>query len=295
MTTAFMIGCDPELMIVDTKDKLKSCIPLIDGSKHDPQAVTKGAILSDNVNFEFNVEPARNKAEFVDNIKAVLLDSVKIISKKKMKFVVRASADFPAAELKDPRAQEFGCEPDFDAWTVSQNFIEDSAASKSFRSAGGHIHIGSGKGSEFVLEHEGRIRMIRCMDALVGIPSIIMDKDTTSAARRELYGKAGCHRPKEYGVEYRALGNFWVQSPFLTELIYDMTAVAVDFCAKGKDEALIKAIGSDVIVNTINKSNVKMAIEIYNNSLKSIFSDDINNRIQKAVEETSDFYSSWGL
>lgn len=295
MKTAFKIGCDPELMLVDSDNKLKSCIPVIDGSKESPQKVSKGAVLADNVNFEFNVLPANSSSEFVDNIKTVLLASTKLIAKKNLKFVVRASANFPKSELEDPAAQRFGCEPDFDAWTVSQNFIDDDAAEKSFRSAGGHVHIGHGKGSEFLLEFEGKLRMIKCMDTLVGIPSILMDKDKTSPARRELYGKAGCHRPKDYGVEYRALGNFWVQSPELTKLIYDMTAFAVDFCAEKKEDNLIKAIGSDVIIRTINKSDTKKALEIYEEFLRPLFPKNINEGIKKAINNNSDFYSSWGL
>lgn len=295
MKTLFKIGCDPELMLVDSSNKLKSCIPIVDGSKEAPKKVTKGAVLADNVSFEFNVDPATSAEEFVKNIKTVLIASTKLIQKHNVKFVVRASANFPASELKDPAAQKFGCEPDFDAWTVSQNFIDDSAASKSFRSAGGHIHIGSSKGSEFLLDFEGKIRMVKCMDALVGIPSILIDKDSTSPARRELYGKAGCHRPKDYGVEYRALGNFWVRSPALTKLMYDLTNFAVQFCSEKKDDGLIKAIGSENIINTINKSNVKMAKEIYQEFLRPLYTEDINKQIENAIKDDSDFYSSWGL
>lgn len=290
----FVIGCDPELMIVDSKKNLKSCIPLIKGSKHSPQKINKGAVLSDNVNFEFNTDPAETVDKFVETISTVLQQSVDLIGKG-YDFIVRASADFPESELQDIRAREFGCEPDYNAWTMEENVIDSSAASENLRSAGGHIHIGATKYTKFLYDDMGKVRMIKAMDAIPGIISILIDKDPTSALRRSLYGKAGSHRPKQYGVEYRAIGNFWVQSPVLVRLVYELTSVAVDLVDAKKDAALIKKIGENNIINTINNSDMEMAESIYNKHLKSILGSDLVGDIEKARSTNHDLYKEWGL
>ncbi len=292
----FTIGCDPELMIIDKKSKeLRSAIPIIPGSKHNPHPVKGGAILSDNVNLEFNTMPAKSAKEFIKSMKVVLVESVKIIGKD-YKLVVKASSNFPASELKDRRAQEFGCEPDFDAWKLEVNKVDAGSASKAFRSAGGHIHIGMTSKTKFLNDPMGKVLMTKAMDIFTGIPSIFLDKDPTSKDRRSLYGKAGCHRPKEYGVEYRALGNFWVESPELVTLMYDLTAFAVKFCLKEKDvHDLISRIGEEVIIDTINKCDTKRAEEIYNTHIVPLLPKALVAQVKKLDKKTFEFYNSWKL
>ncbi len=294
MSVKFIIGCDPELMIVDGKKNLKSCIPLIEGSKHSPLKINKGAVLSDNVNFEFNVTPEQDINRFIENIGTVLHQSVGLLGKD-YSFIVRASANFPSSELEDIRAREFGCEPDYNAWTLETNNMDAGAANASLRSAGGHIHIGATQETKFLYDDMGKVRMIKAMDTVAGIISLLLDKDPTSALRRSLYGKAGSHRPKDYGVEYRAIGNFWVNSPKLVKLVYDLTAVAVELVSKKKEAVLIKKIGESKIINTINNSDVKTAEEIYNKHLKPILGKALVAEIETARTATHDFYKEWNL
>lgn len=294
MKSAFMMGCDPELMIVDSKKNLKSCIPLISGSKHSPLKIDRGAVLSDNVNFEFNVNPEEDIDKFIENIKTVLVQSVSLIGKGHS-FIVQSSADFPNSELEDVRAREFGCEPDFNAWTLETNNMDAGAANQNLRSAGGHVHIGATKETKFLYDDMGKVRMIKAMDTIAGIISMLIDKDPTSALRRSLYGRAGSHRPKEYGVEYRTMGNFWVKSPSLVKLVYDLTSVAVQLVSAKKEAALIKKIGEKKIIDTINKSDLKTAEAIYNKFLKPILPLELVKEIELEREATPDFYKEWGL
>lgn len=294
MSSLMLIGCDPELMIEDSSSNLKSAIPIIPGSKNSPKEVKNGAILSDNVNLEFNTAPAKSSKEFSKVIGTVLLESLKFLPEKH-KLVVRASADFPKSELKDKRAQEFGCEPDFDAWELKINKVDDNAASKTFRSAGGHIHIGATSKSKFLLDPMGKIRMVKAMDLIVGITSIILDTDPTSRARRELYGRAGCHRPKEYGVEYRAIGNFWVKSPVLVDVIYSLTEIALKICLKNKEEELINKIGEKRIIDTINNSDVSSAKEIFDSFIKKEIGLKLTKKIAEISNTDFDFYNEWKL
>jgi hypothetical protein len=54
------------------------------------------------------------------------------------------------------------------------------------------------------------------MDVYLALPSLFIDTDTF---RRTLYGKAGAHRLKQYGInavgaEYRTLGPWWVDPKY---------------------------------------------------------------------------------
>ncbi|GAF96989.1 unnamed protein product, partial [marine sediment metagenome] len=116
-------------------------------------------------------------------------------------------------ELDCDEARRFACDPDFDPYDISINVMAPDASEGTLRSCGGHIHLGNEKvGDDFDMQLE----VVKTMDIFLGMPSLLLDKDPTSQRRRELYGKAGAHRPKPYGVEYRALGNFWLSHPKLT-------------------------------------------------------------------------------
>jgi hypothetical protein len=295
MTINCVLGCDPELML-ERKGKLISAIGIVPGSKHEPYKVKNGAIQADNVNLEFNTLPSTTIKDFVNNIGIVLKEAQNNLGKD-ITMLVRASANFPASELTDPEAKKFGCEPDYDAWELKVNVVPEGTEDSSFRSAGGHIHIGATKDSKFLTEDEyGGIRMTKLMDVMVGIPSLLLDKDTTSAARRKIYGGAGCHRPKEYGVEYRALSNFWIKSPELVELISEMTNEAVALCAKNKDEEIIASVGGkDVVKSTINNSDLKKAEELWVNVISKLFSKSIVSKFNKTSMKSYGFYEAWGL
>jgi hypothetical protein len=153
---------------------------------------------------------------------------------------VQASGTYPKSECLHKDAKLYGCSPEFSAYDIQ--VLNPPECHNTFRSAGGHVHIGYEGGVDFpqgdMSEDEWgevmceiawkRIWVVRMCDLFLGIPSLILDKDPTSAARRKLYGGAGTHRPcAAYGVEYRALSNFWLSRPSLVGLIYDLATLAV--------------------------------------------------------------------
>ena len=73
-------------------------------------------------------------------------------------------------------------------------------------------------------------QLILAMDVFLGCPSIEKDSDTL---RRKLYGKPGAFRPKKYGVEYRTLSNFWIQSKDHMGWVFEQTQKALDFLREG--------------------------------------------------------------
>lgn len=258
----FTIGCDPEFFLRQRKSgKMICAIPFIKGTKHAPEDLPSGSgnIQRDNVAVEFATNPAIGPKDFITKIQQTLID-VKDRIPEDCELVAEPAAHFAQDQLEHPEAQEFGCSPDFNAWTVTENgapYLEDST----FRSCGAHIHIGHQKGdkNEFLLNFDGKIQMIRTMDAVHGIIATVLDNSKSANARRQLYGKAGAHRPKDYGVEYRVLSNFWLKSPELVMLIYNLTKDVVEIVRDARYKKLIDIIGEEKIQNIINNGIVKDA------------------------------------
>lgn len=243
-TVIFTLGADPELFLVDTSGKFISSVGKIGGTKDKPQPVGEGCLIQeDNVAVEFNIPPASNFEQFEDSLKYSMQVLEQRAKKLLLSLSITASAEFDSDQLKTPQAKQFGCEPDYNAWTKRQNPFP-KAKNKNLRSCGGHIHIGTD------IE---RTDVIKAMDLFLGCPSTILDKNTT---RRELYGKAGSFRYKPYGCEYRTLSNFWLQSSDTMKWVYDSTTRALNWLAEqGKnmnwDEELASAI--QACINDSNK------------------------------------------
>ncbi len=268
----FLLGSDPELMAREKKTgRLVSAIPFIPEGKGEGRpldAAGQNRVLHDNVLIEYNTAPARSEIEWVDTHAEVLRAIQKILDASGLELHLQASADYPTSELKHPEARKFACEPDWNAWTLDVNEVSAAAAKRPFRSAGGHLHVGKAEGNaalnEILDDDFGKINTVKALDIFAGIPSVFLDKDPTAAARRKLYGGAGAHRPKvEYGVEYRALGNWWLRSPDYTRVIYQLAEAALEQLVAGRLGEVLEGIGEAKIQTIINKSKVKDARQVY--------------------------------
>jgi len=208
----FTLGSDPEVLLVNTDGKLISSVGLVGGTKLRPQRTPHGYVQEDNVLVEFNTEPAQSEGAFVENTLNMIQDINDIIVPLDLSVKIESSGLFDRDQLVTRQAKIAGCEPDYDAWELSINRPPNLAATQ-LRTCGGHLHIGF-QGSED--DSLNRAYLVRIMDLVAGVPSVLMDGDTD---RRSLYGKAGAHRPKYLangdsydGVEYRTLSNFWISS-----------------------------------------------------------------------------------
>jgi len=112
------------------------------------------------------------------------------------------------------------------------------------------------------MDFTGKIDTVRLMDLFHGIVSTILDCSEGAIERRKLYGKAGCHRPTNYGVEYRVLSNYWFKSPQLVMLMDSLTCDVLQIMRDKKHDELIEAAGADVIQATINNGDDKKAKDI---------------------------------
>lgn len=300
----FTIGTDTELFLQRKSDnKFISAIPFIDGTKHNPKILKSktGNIQHDNVAVEFATNPTfaksrKKKGNFVDIIKTTLSDVIDYIPKDYDLSII-ASTDFNESELDNEEAKVFGCDPDFNAWTVSMNNT-NLPDDLTFRSCGGHIHVGFVKnsGNDFLLDFKGKLDTIKMMDCFHGIISVLLDQSESSARRKKLYGKAGAHRPKEYGVEYRVLSNYWLKSPELVMLMENLTNDILKLIRNKKHTYILKMIGDGVVVDTINNNNVKDA-QIILDSIYKYLSKNSLFYLDMALEKVNNynFKKEWKL
>lgn len=257
----YTIGCDPEYFGI-REGQLVAMIPFVEGTKENPLPLKNGGfVMRDNVAVEFGIPPAHTVNEWVQNINTTLEDMKQYLPED-IDLLPIPSAYFPRKELKHNEAKKFGCDPDFNAWSGDQNQPPEGCSTSTFRSCGGHIHIGyiKGSGNDFLLDDYGKMRVIRLMDCFHGMVSTILDNSEEAIARRKLYGKAGCFRPTDYGVEYRTLSNFWCQTNTLKRLMYFLVDDVLTAVRENNDEYIIELCGGpERVQDIVNTGDVKQA------------------------------------
>jgi len=250
-----LIGCDPEVF-VQQGGKFVSGFGLIEGTKEAPKKINRGAVQVDGMALEFNIDPASSEDEFVLNVSEVfaalkkMVPEYNVVATPVANFTPEYMAGQPAAAL------ELGCDPDYNGWSGVANPRPNG--DRPFRTASGHIHIGWRKPEEIDGDHTNRAFMAaRQMDFFLGLPSLFYDNDVK---RRELYGKAGALRIKEYGMEYRTLSNMWLNSENLMRWAYQSAVAGMESLMGGW--ILQEEFGD--IQHIINTSDKKAAEAIIN-------------------------------
>lgn len=244
----FTIGADPEVFM-GKNGKFVSAHDKIPGSKHQPFKVEQGAVQVDGMALEFNIDPASSFEEFSAN-----LNTVQSILKGMIgdhDFLKQSSVFFDEEFTKDIPIQNLllGCSADYDGWTMCE--VRPPEVKTLMRTAGGHIHIGGFFTDEpFDPDHFYKCgRLARILDETLGVYSILWDKDDQ---RRSMYGKAGCFRPKTYGMEYRTLSNQWIFDSKLVKFVYDSVQEAIEKWLDDDYEEMEYA--RDIINNSLRTS-----------------------------------------
>lgn len=246
-TKKILIGADPELFCTDETGKLISSHGLVPGTKFEPFKVQHGAVQIDGTALEFNIDPAKNQTEFVKNIQSVMGQMQAMIGGKQFHIAPSVMYDEEYFKSVPEDAKELGCNPDYNAWTYSENPRPDM--STPLRTASGHVHVGWVSEGEDVMPGD-QIAVVRELDYFLGIMSLDWDPDPT---RRQLYGLAGAFRPKPYGVEYRVLSNAWLRSKDLMKQVYRLTKLGVSR-AMSEDVELLHHKYEDLARNIIDNN-----------------------------------------
>lgn len=251
-----LVGADPEIFIA-RKGEFMSGHGVIPGTKRKPFKVNKGAVQVDGMALEFNIDPAASADDMVTNIHSVMNELRAMVPEEFDLLPVPVAFFSPEVMKVQPReALELGCEPDFNAYTMTVNPKPDG--SDNMRTAAGHVHVGFvpegiKADARDPMHFEDCATLIRQLDFYLGLPSVLYDEDVL---RKEKYGKAGAFRPKPYGAEYRVLSNFWLKEERFIRMVWNNVQHAVNALKNG--EFLEKQFGP---VEQIINSNDKKAAE----------------------------------
>lgn len=257
------LGSDPEIF-VENDIEIVSAEGLIPGTKYEPHPISDEGhcIQLDNIAMEFNIPACSTKEEYVSNINFVK-DHLAIIAEANgLKLSTKASAEINPIYLQTEQACTFGCEADFNAYLEDVNPSPNSETN--LRCVGAHVHVGYPNPND---EHS--LQIVKMFDIMVTLPALLIDKDER---RRELYGKAGAFRFKDFGVECRQLSNFWIHSNELIEWVFEQTVQAVTIVLEGNAKSLIEEFSNDVMnaINNNDKEFAKITIEKINKKLNKL-------------------------
>ena len=235
------LGSDVEMGVLDEKGTLVDVTGLIGGTKKKPVWFDTYNLQEDNVNVEYAINPCESLAEW-KRYHGMAMEGVLASLPKDYGVLITASNNYDDEELQSEEAKVFGCDQDYSAWTGGSP-IQKPPPERigNFRTCGGHIHIG--------VEDIDRHEVVKWMDVLLGLPSLFLDKDND---RRQLYGQAGSFRPKSYGVEYRALSNFWIMDDTGIEWAWNQTMKAIEYSF------------SDMLSDIPELEKIPEAIDTYN-------------------------------
>lgn len=294
---SFKIGTDPEFLFLKNGRPI-SAIDVLPSKEEPMYLYDESCLYWDNLLMEFRVKPADNRQDFIDNIGMVLYRAADKLAPF-YTFKAQASHEFDEDAFKDPRAFEVGCRPEFCVHSkdaqgriglVPPPVFDESSR---LRSCGGHIHLGH---PIFEQDPFSRIKMVQLLDLVVGVTSVLVDKDPTAKRRREIYGGAGYHRPTPYGVEYRTPSNFWLASPSLTGLIYDLVEHTFTILTSHPSEYQFQ--WSDDIQTAINTHNKELALKVWGDVIHefNLFPEELIYSVEKEEAKVQpDLYSAWGI
>jgi hypothetical protein len=253
-----MLGSDPEFGAVDINSLIpKSVVNILGGTKSDPLDLGRGCgRQEDNVGAELTIPPCETVEEFVDYITYGRKQIDNILSEANLKTVTESSLQYPFSELMSPQAREFGCEPSFCVYTRQHSPRPSPCDVGNTRSFGFHLHA-SWRGPDNIQTIE---ELIRTMDVYLGLPSLLIDKDTE---RRRIYGNAGDFRIKVYGLEYRTLGGKLLKDEETIKFVFNNAMKAFeDYNEKANIDQIIK--NQVEIRNAIDTSNEEVAVQLLN-------------------------------
>jgi len=222
-------GSDPEYFVInELSKKIVSAIPIIDGTKEQPESLGDGFFIQrDNVLAEGNIPIAYSKGQFLSHMEEL---KTRIIDYIKAKYNVLTlhhadCLELDQAFLSHPEAMQSGCSPYLNAWDEQSHRAKDISAS-SARTCGFHLHIGYDKDDNVIWSKETINNVIaKAYDMFVVLPSCMIHVDQR---RFENYGGLGQYRETSYGLELRSLGGFFVDEKYLS-WVFDQLEKAIEY------------------------------------------------------------------
>lgn len=243
-------GSDPEAFFQKNKS-------IIGSEKLIPENGLRnyaGRVVRDGVQFELNPISSRNVADLGRNISRLFAILQNRVKKSGVKFCFDGLVEVSREELDSlsPKSRVLGCMPSMNFYENRPITVDPLLYPK--RSSGGHIHVGIPDS----VTYRKRKNMVPVFDSLVGLPSVLLDRDPGAAERRENYGRAGEFRLPGHGLEYRTTSNYWLRNYTLMSFVFGMAqiAYAIGVQSAHGDQAVL-----DGLAERINLEKMRKAID----------------------------------
>ncbi|MCP4453832.1 MAG: hypothetical protein GY809_20415, partial [Planctomycetes bacterium] len=180
-----------------------------------------------------------------------------------------------------PELRVLGCDPDADVYGkgVEDCKPEQDAEETTWRTSGGHLHFSPANvGEPGVAEH-----VVYFCDLLLGTLDVIFEHSEAAQDRRSMYGTAGRHRIKPYGVEYRTMSSTWLTSKQSARIALDAADLVHQVIEEGLDpRPLIKEIGIERLVTAINNCDAILCHKVWRYTLDYITSAGFSHAVEDA-------------
>lgn len=254
----FLIGSDPEIFIKDKDGKISSGIGLFKGTKENPIDIGKGCFVQeDNILVEFNIPPVTTFEDFLKTIN-YSKEYIKTVLAPLGKTLYYSSSEIVDEEVlsKDEAAKVFGCAPSYNIVNQCMTELDITTFSEEqlrLRSSGFHIHFGYDNPND---EMSDKIVLAFELNTTL----FLLEQDNDKYNRRSLYGSIGDCRNKEYGVECRSLGGYFLKDDDALKLVWERIQATINFVKEDKysTEQLIEMIKycydeDQLNINKVNK------------------------------------------
>jgi hypothetical protein len=304
-------GSDPELFAVSGNGHVIPAWNFLPSKKEPVEELTHPndarirKVFWDGFQAEFTVPEGTCHAYMMDSIRngiKTIYDKAKALDKGASvthKCVVDLDPELLLAS--PPECVALGCDPSSNAYTDGQNplLAEVDPITLSFRFAGFHIHFGCGK-----LTDKQYVRIVKLLDAIVGVFSVCLLEGLEDDRRRRYYGLAGEYRTPAHGLEYRTLSSACLVHPAITHLILDMSRQVANLAHRGWSY-LWQADENEVreAINTLNVELAKRIVKQNEKALKALFASfsGYGNKPMRLIERgarnliPTDMRQNWKL
>lgn len=290
------VGNDPEIFITEDGKVIPSEKLLRE--KQDPSDFIyewrlneEYEVKKDNAAIEFNF-PADECLQTVNQGIEACLHKLRTsyFDSKRHKIKLQPAIEFSKEDMnKYPSMLEFGCSPSLSYYNDILKISKPTGDPRKirFRSTGYHVHLGSErprqlnpslspdeyKMAELLHTTEGRVRLVQMCDLLVGLPAVLIERDSENVhIRRNVlgYGRAGEFREQRHGFEYRTLGPWPLISPAWTWWANSAVRDALQVVRFNEDSKILRNITGKEISDTINSNDFASALKLWVKIKKSL-------------------------
>lgn len=286
------LGADPEIFVFDNEHKLIPAFNFLPAKSEETLMYWDGFQAEWKYNHvvnycQNNLVYFTRERLFDLRIKAI---SYNPNAKLSLRNVVRISPEL----LKTANSEHvaLGCMPSYNAYKLRGKRVENPRK-LALRCAGGHMHFGTWYNKRPQYE-----KIVTTLDNILGVWAVGVARHLDVPARRQYYGLAGEYRTPRYGtgqfgVEYRVLSNFWLASPALMQVAWDLGRT----CVRLAHSRSLKlwASNQQETIETINNCDTDQAKRILQRNgpmLKWLFRQTY--RSEKAIEKAVQIaYEGW--